>query len=418
MNKNKKVANNIVMLYIMNITQLVLPLVTLPYLTRVLSVEGYGVVSYVKSIMTYATLVIEFGFILSGTKDIVEAKEDKEKIGKVMGKITEGKILLSLISLCVLSAMIYFIPLLRRHTLFTVLSFGAPFLSIFLYDYLFRGLEKMQIVTMRYLIMKGVSTVLTFIVIKNESQLIMIPILDILGSFCAVCWVHCEIKKLGIKIRKDTYRSVLNAIRVSFTYFLSDVATTAFGALNTFFVGIYLSASDVAFWGVVFSFVGAVQSMYSPISDGIYPHMIRTKSLELFKKIILFFIPFLILGGLLTFFGAKFIMYIIGGQKYIMAAPYLRESVPLIIISFFSILFGWPLLGAINKVRETTFTTVATAILQVLGLFILIVLSLFTIKNLIIVRTLTELFLASSRIILVKKYRLLFKRENKTTSFL
>lgn len=409
MKRNKKVANNIIMLYIMNITQLVLPLVTLPYLTRVLSVEGYGIVSYVKSIMTYATLVIEFGFILSGTKDIVEAKENKEEIGKIIGKITEGKILLSLVSLCILFIMIYTIPLLRRHVLFTLLSFGAPFLSIFLYDYLFRGLEKMQIVTMRYLIMKGVSTLLTFIVIKNESQLILIPILDILGSFCAVCWVHSEIKKLGIEIRRDTITHVIQSIRTSFTYFLSDVATTAFGALNTFFVGIYLSASDVAFWGVTFSFVGAIQSMYSPISDGIYPHMIKTKSLKLFKKIILFFIPFLILGCTITFFSAKFIMYIIGGQKYVMAAPYLRETIPLIIISFFSILFGWPLLGAINKVRETTFTTVITAILQVLGIFVLIVFKLFTIENLIIVRTLTELFLAFSRMSLVKRYRSFFK---------
>lgn len=409
MNRNKKVVNNIIMLYIMNITQLVLPLVTLPYLTRVLSVEGYGIVSYVKSIMTYATLVIEFGFILSGTKDIVEAKENKEEIGEIIGKITEGKILLSLVSLCILFIMIYTIPLLRRHFLFTLLSFGAPFLSIFLYDYLFRGLEKMQIVTMRYLIMKGVSTLLTFIVIKNESQLILIPILDILGSFCAVCWVHSEIKKLGIEIRRDTITHVIQSIRISFTYFLSDVATTAFGALNTFFVGIYLSASDVAFWGVTFSFVGAIQSMYSPISDGIYPHMIKTKSLKLFKKIILFFIPFLILGCTITFFSAKLIMYIIGGQKYVMAAPYLRETIPLIIISFFSILFGWPLLGAINKVRETTFTTVITAILQVLGIFVLIVFKLFTIENLIIVRTLTELFLTFSRMSLVKRYRSFFK---------
>lgn len=410
MKGNKILANNIIMLYIMNITQLVLPLATLPYLTRVLSVEGYGVVSYVKSIMTYATLVIEFGFILSGTRDIVEAKSDKKKIGKIIGRITEGKLILSLISLFVLFVMIFTIPLLSRHILFTLLSFVSPFLSIFLYDYLFRGLEKMQIVTMRYLIMKGISTFLTFIVIKSESQLIMIPMLDILGSFCAVCWVHREVRKLGIKISKDSISEVIRSIRVSFTYFLSDVATTAFGALNTFFVGIFLSVSDVAFWGITMSFVGAVQSMYSPISDGIYPHMIKTKNLELFIKIILFFIPFLIMGGLTTFFGAKFIMYIIGGQKYIVAAWYLKETIPLLIISFFSILFGWPLLGAIDKVRETTTTTVVTAILQVIGLALLIVTKDFTIPLLIFVRTITELFMAIFRILYAYRFRELFRK--------
>ena len=63
--KENKVSTNIEMLYIMNIAQLVLPLITLPYLTRVLSVDGYGVVSYVKSLIIYITLIIEFGYLLS-----------------------------------------------------------------------------------------------------------------------------------------------------------------------------------------------------------------------------------------------------------------------------------------------------------------------------------------------------------------
>ena len=78
----KKVANNIIMLYGMSIAKIVFPLLTLPYLTRVLSVESYGVVSYVKAVMQYMQLVVDFGFMLSGTKDIVNAKNDHEKLEK------------------------------------------------------------------------------------------------------------------------------------------------------------------------------------------------------------------------------------------------------------------------------------------------------------------------------------------------
>ena len=66
------------MLYGMSIAKIVFPLLTLPYLTRVLSVESYGVVSYVKAVMQYMQLVVDFGFMLSGTKDIVNAKNDHE----------------------------------------------------------------------------------------------------------------------------------------------------------------------------------------------------------------------------------------------------------------------------------------------------------------------------------------------------
>ncbi|MDD1381480.1 oligosaccharide flippase family protein [Limosilactobacillus reuteri] len=412
MKSNKqKVTNNIVMLYIMNATQLLLPLVTLPYLTRVLSVEGYGVVSYVKSLMVYVTLIIEFGYILSGTKEVLEAKNDKDKLSYIISKITLSKIILSAFAFIVLLIMIMTIPLLKRYTLFTILSFFTPFLSIFIYDYFFRGIEKMQIITMRYLIMRGTATILTFVFVKNESQLNLIPLLDIIGSLIAIVWVNFEIRNMDIKFEIVKMKDILKSLTTSFTYFISNVASTAFGALNTLLVGIYLSPRDVAYWGVVMSLVGAVQTMYSPISDGIYPRMIATKSLDLFFRIVLFFIPLLLVGSLITYFGAHIILLIIGGKKYVMAYLYLQQSIPLLIISFFSILFGWPLLGAINKIKEVTFSTVSTAILQTVGLFLLIVLNMFSITSILLLRSVTELFMALVRISFVYKYRKSFKTE-------
>ena len=106
--KKNNVSNNIIMLYIMNITQLILPLITLPYLTRVLSVDNYGVVSYVKSLTVYITLIIEFGFLLSGTKEIVLAKFNKQKIRNIIGTITLAKLILSIFAFLLLLVMIYF----------------------------------------------------------------------------------------------------------------------------------------------------------------------------------------------------------------------------------------------------------------------------------------------------------------------
>ena len=79
--EEKKAAKNTSMLFLMNIAKMVFPLVTLPYLTRVLSVECYAFVSYVKAVMQYAQLALAFGFTLSATKDIVNARENKKVIG-------------------------------------------------------------------------------------------------------------------------------------------------------------------------------------------------------------------------------------------------------------------------------------------------------------------------------------------------
>ena len=405
---NKRVVNNIVMLYIMNIAQLVLPLVTLPYLTRVLSVDGYGVVSYVKSLIVYVTLVIEFGFLYSGTRDVVKAKDDKKQLGLIIGRITVAKILLSFLAFIVLLGMVAVIPILHHHPLFTLLSFGTPFLSIFLFDYLFRGLERMEIITYRFLLMKGTSTLFTFVFIHSDRQLLLIPLLDIFGSLLAVIWIYFTMQKMGIGFNFDKMSKVIDCLRVSFTYFVSDVASTAFGALNTLFVGIYLSSKEVAYWGLIMTLLAAVQSMYTPISNGIYPHMIANKNLRFFGKILLFFVPLLIIGSAITYYGANLIMLIIGGSKYIVAANYLQQSVLLLVLSFFSVMFGWPSLGAIDKVKETTATTLIAAFFQVIGLAILIISGHFTLPLLIFVRTVTEGVMAGLRIGYVYHFRTLF----------
>ena len=409
MSKFKFLRNNVfkntVMLYILNITKLVLPLVTLPYLTRVFSVDMYGVTTYVKSIMSYLQLVIDCGFILSATKDIVRIGNDKEKIGKITGDVILGKIILSVGSLIALVIMTFSIPILRENPFFTFLSFVPVFLTTFLLDFLFRGLEKMNIITYRYLIMKGISTVLTFVFVKNDSDILFIPLLDILGTVVAIFWINGTLKKMNIHLSHGSLKEILSNLKESFNYFISSVASTAFGALNTVIVGIFLSKSDVAYWSLVLQLVTAVQALYSPILDGIYPQMVRSQKLKLIRTVLLIFTPIVILGCIFTGVVAPYVMLIIGGQKYVTQAGLLRLMIPVLFASFYSMLFGWPILGAIDKVKETTLTTIFASLVQIIGLFLLIVVGEFNLISLAILRGLTEFVLMLHRIVYCWKYR-------------
>ena len=81
-----RIVKNAAMLYIMNIAKLVFPLLTLPYLARVLSTEANAVYTYVKnSVLMYVQLIIDFGFMLSATKAIAQVRGQKDEIGKIVG---------------------------------------------------------------------------------------------------------------------------------------------------------------------------------------------------------------------------------------------------------------------------------------------------------------------------------------------
>lgn len=403
--ESKKATKNTSMLYLMNIAKMVFPLVTLPYLTRVLSVDCYAVVAYVKAVMQYVQIALIFGFTLSATKDIVNAKGDKEQIGRITGSVLEAKGILSVIAGFVLFVMTLFIPLLRENPLYTFLAFINIVITEMLADFLFRGIDRMEVITVRFVVSKLISTLLTFVFIKIDSDILLIPIFDILGSVVALALVLLEIRKMGIRIRKSPIKDALAKLKESAIYFASDMATTAFGALNTVLVGIFVTRSDVSYWSLCMQLVSAVQSMYTPITSGIYPTMIRTKSIGFLKKITMIFMPIVIVGCIICFVFARLILTIVGGNQYAEAYPVFQALVPVLFFSFPAMLYGWPALGPIGKQKEATTSTICTAVLQVLGLVLLILLGKFTLISIAILRGLTELFMLIMRGGYCFKYR-------------
>lgn len=403
--KSNKIVKNTIALYANNIAKMIIPLITLPYLTRVLSKDCYGTVAYVKAVMQYMQLIVDFGFLLSGTKDIVKARTDKEKMQREAGDIFAARIILACVAGAVLFLLIAFIPLLRKNTLYTLLSFFVVFLTCFLFDFLFRGIEEMQVIAIRFVTMKSIAAVLTFVFVKNDSDILWIPVLDIIGSMVAIALVFSELRKREIRIKISNLNNIIRKIKESAVYFASEVATTAFSALNTLLIGIYIAEAEVADWSLCMQLVAAVQSMYTPLTNSIYPEMVRSKNINLVKRILKIFMPVVVCGCIFTLIVAKQVLFIIGGVQYINAAPLLRCLVPVLFLSFPAMVFGWPTLGAIGKAKETTKTTVITATIQIIGLIILILFHHFTLINIAILRGLTEFVLLSTRYSYYRKFR-------------
>lgn len=402
-NRGNKILHNTSMLYIMNIAKMVFPLITLPYLTRVLSVPCYGVVTYVKAVMQYMQLIIDFGFLLSGTKDIVLAGEDQNKINHEVGNIFLAKLLLAGVAFLSLCIIIPLIRILRENVYFTILSFVVVALTVFLMDFFFRGIERMEIITVRFVVMKGIATALTFVFVRHDGDIMWIPVLDIIGSMIAVGLVWIQLKRFNVSMKFDGLGEAFKKLKESAIYFFSNMATTAFTALNTLLIGIYINEVDVAYWGLCTQLVGAAQSFYTPVISGIYPQMVRTKDRKLIRKTILVFFPVILLGCVFTLLVAKQVLIIVSGKEYGAAAYLLRLLVPVLLFSFPSMLFGWPTLGAIGKQRETTLTTIIAASFQVLLLVFLIASRSFNLVSIAIVRSITEALLFLLRYIIYRK---------------
>ena len=266
-NEKKVLAKNTISLYVMNIVKLLFPLATLSYLTRVLSTSTYGSVTYIKSLIVYVQLFLDFGFLLSATKNIVKANNDKDKIGSIVGNTIFEKVILGLGTSIIYILACLLIPIINGNLLFAVIYLFATLFSILILDFLYRGIEKMHYVAIPYIVSKTICLIFTFILVKNDGDILFIPLLELIGNFAAAIISLLLLKKVKIAINFRNTNKCFEDIKESSIYFISNFATTIFGALTTIVAGFYVSTENIAFWGICMQLLSAAKALYNPLTN-------------------------------------------------------------------------------------------------------------------------------------------------------
>lgn len=406
---SKKLLKNTVYLYVLTIVKIAFPLLTLPYLTRVLSVDVYGLVSYVKAYNSYIQLFLDFGFLLSATRAIAESKGNITEISRITWNTIIEKFFLGVVALFVTIVAISVIPILSANRMFVWLYFFSCIITIFIPDFLYRGIEKMEYAAIPFVCAKIVVLFLTFSIIKSDSDVLLIPILEISGNFVAAVISVLFLKKCEVIFRVDKPKQWINDIKKSSIYFFSNFATTFFGAMTTLIAGIYLNTKDIAFWSLSMQVVTVAKSMYNPITNSIYPHMVLNRDLKLVHKLsVLFSIP-LALGCIVVILFGGEIMALIGGNNYYDVGIILKFLLPVFVSSFYSMLYGWPVLGAINMIKETTITTMIAAFVQIVCIVVTLIFDKFSLINLAICCCISEISLLLLRLGVFKQNIAKFK---------
>lgn len=400
---NKTFAKNTFFLYIMTGAKFVLPLIITACLTRRLGPDAYGVISYLTPVMGYFILLFDFGFNFSATKKIAQHRANPVLIEKTIAAVYTAKILLVLAGFLPLMLLLLCIDLLRQYVLLTVLYYLSTAAQIFIPDFLYRGLEKMEGVTTRYILAKLITAVLIFLAVRDDGGLILVPLAYLIGTVAAALHTnHHMVKKLGYRVALGGLREAAAELRESGIYFVSTFASTALSVTSTFVMGIVgMPTAQIAYWGVAFQVVQAVQAMYDPITTSIYPYVAGKRDHKFVLRITLCLLPLVAAGCVLLYWLAGLAVKIIAGSAYLAAVPVLQALTPMLLFSFVAQMLGFPLLGALGRERQASFTTLVAAGAQILGLVGLALSHHFTLLSLALLRNVTELIFMILRIYFV-----------------
>jgi PST family polysaccharide transporter len=304
---------------------ILLPLVIYPYLIRVLGTETYGVVIFSQAIIMYFSMLINFGFNISATKDVAEYRKNPKKLNEIVSTVFIIKAFLWIFSFIILVGLILFIPSLQKHWLLFIFSFGITFNELLFPQWFFQGIEKMKYITIINITSKILFTFLIFLYVKNEQDYLLVPLFQSMGAFIGgVIAIYVVLVKEKISIGLQKITIVKYYFLESLPLFISAASVQIYVNANKILVGAFLGMTEVAYYDLGEKVLRLIKTPVGMLGQAAFPSLAIQKSVKKINNVMkvgIFITSVLIL---LVFIFSDLIVTILGGSDMQNAVPIIR----------------------------------------------------------------------------------------------
>lgn len=405
MEASNSVFRNTIMQYLYVGARYVFPLLTLPYLARVFGPDTYGIRAYIVSLALFFQALADFGFNLSGAKSIIVADGNQQEQNLIYSAILSSKAILVLLLLGPLVAISLMTPLTHDVIHLVLIAYLGVIFNSFIPDFLFIGYEKMEIITSRYVLAKTITTCMIFLLIHSQADILLSIAIDSGGTLLALLFSLLQAKQqFNTKFTTSGVNAIIKSFRLATPFFLNNISVAALNALATVFVGLFLeNAVSVAYWSLSVTALNAVLSLYNPVANALYPHMVNKKDYRLYMKYFMLGTVLSLIGAIAFALLAPFIMFVLGGDEYSSGSSVLVWLAPTVFFAYPSLLLGNPILGALGCEKEMAQASIISVLVYVCLIILINALGFFSLETIAVCRGLAELLLLIIRYAMVHR---------------
>ncbi|HEN3612902.1 oligosaccharide flippase family protein [Yersinia enterocolitica] len=264
---------NIFSLFILQGSNYFITLLTLPYLTRVLGVEGFGIYSLTISIAQYFVIFIDFGFNLSASKRIAEHQDEPEYISRIFFETIYAKLILCLISIAGVMILVSLnaYSVIRSELIYTIIMLiGTVLMPI----WFFQGIEKLAVVTKLMIFSRLALLPLFFIFVRSDADvkdaIIIQSSLSFLAGLVALIYIY---KQSLIKIVKLTNLRIGHTLKDSLPIFIAVLSNSLYTMSTTIIIGIFSNVYEVSIFTAADRMKGAILGVFLILGNAFYPRI-------------------------------------------------------------------------------------------------------------------------------------------------
>lgn len=271
----RRVWKNFFSLSVLQALSYLLPLLTIPYLFRVLGAEQFGVLALATATVGYLALLIDYGFNWSATKQVALVRDNSNELALHVSGLLQTKLLLIFCATTLMSVS-FLIDAIRLHLDIYWLSFLAVVLASLMPAWFFQGMEEMRHILLANVVSRLIFTGLIFVFVHTEQDAWLVPLVTALGSFFALFYVaYIMLVKYKISFSLSTSKQIIYYLQDGWGYFTANLAISLYTISNVFILGMFASPAVVGYYSAAERLIRAIQNLFVPASQAIFPYVVK-----------------------------------------------------------------------------------------------------------------------------------------------
>ena len=246
MKKQKSITFNFVMNVILSMSSFIFPLITFPYVSRVLLPDGTGKVSFATSVITYFAMFAQLGIPTYGIRACAKVRDDRKKLSKTVQELFCINLLMTVVAYIAFGIALLTVPRLQQDkTLFVIISLTMIFNAIGM-EWLYKALEQYTYITVRSIVFKFVALIAMFVFVRQKADYVVYGAITILASLASNIFNFINIHKY-VDMEVSEKLQIKKHLKPVLVFFAMSCATTIYTHLDTVMLGFMKTDTDVGY---------------------------------------------------------------------------------------------------------------------------------------------------------------------------
>ena len=362
------------------ISQVLFPMLTFPYLARVLGPEHVGVLNFAESYARYFVLVAAFGIPIYGVREIAKIYNDKEKLSKLFVEIFTINFITTIILSIVFLITIIYVDRLNSAGILFYWALLFFFLQVFVLEWFFIGIKQFKFIAVRFFFIRLIFIACVFIFIKTSNDyLIYMRMQVLLNLLLAIVNIYYITKFINFKNLSLQSLNLKQHLKPLMVLFLTIFFISIYLQLDTVILGFLTDSESVGYYSSALKLNKLLIAVFAAISAAMFPRMmnlLEEGKVEQFNNMIqdcfYIIISLSLPTALLVYLCAPEIVQILFGSNFERAILPLQITAPIIVVVSLSTIFGFQILSALSKDKNILISAMLGTLVSILFSILLI----------------------------------------------